>query len=34
MINENKHKVLIVVNKIDALPLGFAVKNLQLWVKR
>ena len=26
--------MLVVVNKIDALPSGFKVSNLQLWVKR
>lgn len=34
LINNGKHRVLLVVNKIDALPLGFNVQNLQLWVKR
>ena len=28
LINDKKHRVLVVVNKIDALPLGFAVRNL------
>jgi ribosome biogenesis GTPase A len=34
LINKGKHRVLVVVNKIDALPKGFKVSNLQLWVKR
>jgi ribosome biogenesis GTPase A len=34
LINKDKHRVLVVVNKIDALPKGFSVPNLQLWVKR
>lgn len=34
LINSGKHKVLVVVNKIDALPKGFTVERLQLWVKR
>ena len=34
LVNSGKHKVLVVVNKIDALPKGFKVRSLQLWVKR
>ena len=34
LINNSKHRVLIIVNKIDALPKGFTVERLQLWVKR
>lgn len=34
LINNHKHKVLVIVNKIDALPKGFTVDRLQLWVKR
>ena len=34
LINSGSHRVLVVVNKIDALPKGFKVSSLQLWVKR
>jgi ribosome biogenesis GTPase A len=34
LINSGKHRVLVVINKIDALPLGFNTRGLQLWVKR
>jgi 30S ribosome assembly GTPase len=33
-VNLKKHKLLIVCNKIDALPKGFSVDRLQTWVKR
>lgn len=32
-INKNKHRLILVVNKIDALPRGFTVTRLQKWVK-
>lgn len=34
LINQKRHRVIVVVNKIDALPKGFTVERLQLWVKR
>lgn len=34
LINSGKHSVIVVVNKIDALPKGFKTDRLQLWVKR
>ena len=34
LINSGRHRVMVVVNKIDALPKGFTVSRLQLWVKR
>ncbi len=33
-INEKKDKLIVVCNKIDALPHGFSVDRLQAWVKR
>lgn len=34
MIEKERHRVVIVVNKIDALPKGFKLDTLQNWVKR
>lgn len=34
MIEKENHRVIIVANKIDALPKGFKLDTLQLWVKR
>lgn len=34
MIERDQHRVIIVANKIDALPRGFKLDTLQLWVKR
>lgn len=34
LINKGKHRVLIVVNKIDAIPHSFKVQQLQQWVKK
>ena len=34
LINNKRHRVIVVVNKIDALPKGFNIQKLQLWVKR
>ncbi len=33
-VNDKKHRFIIVCNKIDALPKGFTVDRLQIWVKR
>ncbi len=33
-VNKKKHKLIIVANKIDALPSGFSVERLQGWVKK
>ena len=33
-IEKEHHRVIIVANKIDALPKGFKLETLQLWVKR
>jgi ribosome biogenesis GTPase A len=32
-IEKGKHRMLFVVNKIDALPKGWKVERVQLWVK-
>ena len=34
MIEKERHRLLVVVNKIDALPKGFKLDSLQNWVKR
>ena len=34
MIEKKHHRVIVVANKIDAIPQGFKVDSLQLWVKR
>lgn len=33
-INKNKHRLLLIVNKIDALPKGIKIDRLQKWVKK
>ena len=33
-VNMKKHKLIIVANKIDALPKGMKVDRIQTWVKR
>ena len=34
MIERQHHRVIIVANKIDAIPQGFKVDSLQLWIKK
>ena len=32
-VNRKKHRLILVVNKIDSLPDGFTVDRVQKWVK-
>ena len=34
MVEKGRHRLILVGNKIDALPGGFKIDSLQLWVKR
>ena len=34
MVEKNKHRLILVANKVDAIPKGFKEDTLQLWVKK
>jgi ribosome biogenesis GTPase A len=33
MVEKNHHRLIIVANKIDALPRGFKIETLHKWIK-
>ena len=34
MVEKDRHRLILVANKIDAIPKNFKIDSLQLWVKR